>query len=1026
MNPARLSSRHARAVLLVTALLAAAGFISLRSLPSDIYPPLNFPRVVIIGHAGTLPARSMALSVTRPIEQVVMEVPGIRRVRSTTFRGSTEISAQFDPSFDILQALQQVQNRVAELRGELPAETELTVERLTTSAFPILSYNLTGGLPEADLRDYAFYVVRPTIARVPGVGRVEVLSSDTREIEVVAQPPRLLASGLTVHDVADALRASNQVTPVARYPSGGLQYLVLASGLWASVPEIAQAPVTVKGGAVLRVADLGDVFPGAPDRTSLITGNGRPAALVNVAQQVGANILDVRDGVESTLRELTASLPSGLRISKVYDLAGFVSDAMGSVRDAIVIGGLLAVVVLFVFLRSWRITLVAALTLPLTIVSTFLFMRFFGETVNLMSMGGLAVAIGLVIDDAVVVVENIHRHLARGEENAIEKATAELVAPVVGSTLTTVVVFAPLGLLSGVVGQFFRALSITLSVSVIISLFLALSLIPLLSHWAYGGGAHAEETSRKLDDRYTAYLEKAMARPRLLLVGVGLLILFAVLVYVRVGSGFLPHMDEGGFVIDYLSPPGSALEETDRMIRKVEKIVADTPEVASFSRRTGSELGLFATQPNKGDLVVRLKARGQRHRSSDAIVEEMRSKIQDEAPGLEIEFVQLLQDMIGDLEGNPNPIEVKIFGDDVERLATIAEEIQPKVEKVKGVVDVVGLERGTPEVTWAIDPVASGRLGLTVEQVAQQLQAAWLGEIATELRLLDRTIPVRVRYPDDIRLDPHRLAQTTVRGTDGKVATIGSLARATESGAEPIMQRENLRQMATVTARLEGRDLGSGVKEIKSILAGVKLPVGYTVEVGGQYESQRQAFRELLLVLGIAASLVLVVLVIEFRSFTPAILILAAAPLSFGGALLMLLITGTELNVSSAMGFILLIGLVVKNGIVMIDYAHHLHEGGLPFQEAVERAARIRLRPILMTTLCTLFGLLPLALGLGAGAELQKPLALVVIGGLSLSTLVTLFAVPTFYVGLRRRAGDDTPPGALGPSTPPPATAPAV
>ncbi len=362
-----------------------------------------------------------------------------------------------------------------------------------------------------------------------------------------------------------------------------------------------------------------------------------------------------------------------------------------------------------------------------------------------MSMGGLAVAIGLVIDDAVVVVENIHRHLARREENAIEKATAELVAPVVGSTLTTVVVFAPLGLLSGVVGQFFRALSITLSVSVVISLFLALSLIPLLSHWAYGKGAHAEETSRKLDDRYTAYLEKAMARPRLLLVGVGVLILGGVLLYTRVGSGFLPHMDEGGFVIDYLSPPGSALEETDRMIRKVEKIVADNAGSGVVLRRTGSELGLFATQPNKGDLVVRLKGRGQRKRSADAVIEEMRPKIQDEVPGLEIEFVAAPAGHDRDLEGNPTPIEVKIFGDDVERLASLAEEIQPKVEKVSGIVDVVGVERGTPEVTWAIDPLASGRLGLTVEQVSQQLQGAWLGEVATQLRLLDRTIPVRVR-----------------------------------------------------------------------------------------------------------------------------------------------------------------------------------------------------------------------------------------------------------------------------------------
>jgi CzcA family heavy metal efflux pump len=997
-----MAARHARAVLLLTGLVALAGYVSLRALPSDIYPPLKFPRVVVIGHAGTLPARSMMLSVSRPIEQAAMEVPGIRRVRSKTFRGSTEISAQFDARTDILQALQQVQNLVAEVRGELPADTELQVERLTPAAFPILSYNLTGGLPEADLRDYAFYVVRPTLARVPGVGRVEVLASDTREIEVVTDPARLLASGLTVPQVAEALKNANQVEPVARYPAGGKQYLVLASGLWKSMEDIPPTPVIVKAGTAVRVADVADVFPGAPDRTSLVTGNGRPAALVNVSQQIGANILDVRAGVEQAMVEVAHSLPSGLTLSKVYDLAGFVSDAMASVRDAILIGGMLAVVVLFLFLRSWRITLVAALTLPLTVVSTFLFMRLFGETVNLMSMGGLAVAIGLVIDDAVVVVENIHRHLGRGEgPEGIEGAVQELVAPVIGSTLTTVVVFAPLGLLSGVVGQFFRALSITLSVSVLLSLALALTLIPLLSRWAYKT-AHAEAGPPRLERRYEAALARVMHRPRLLLAGAAGLAVLAVALYFGVASGFLPHMDEGGFVIDYLSPPGSALEETDRLIRKVEEIVDATPEVASFSRRTGSELGLFATEPNKGDVLVRLKPRSQRHRSADAIIEEMRAKIDDEVPGLEVEFVQLLQDMIGDLEGQPNPVEVKIFGDDVERLSSIADEVEGRLEKISGIVDLVGMEWGTPEVTWEVDKLAAGRLGLTVAQVSEQVQAAWLGVVATDLRLLDRTIPVRVRFPDAVRFDPARLLQTPVRGPDGQAAPIAGMARATTSAAEPILIRENLRQVALVTARLEGRDLGSGVKEVQRAVQAVKLPVGYSIEVGGQYESQRQAFRELLLVLAIAASLVLLVLVVEFRSFLPALLILAAAPLSFGGALLMLIITRTELNVSSAMGFILLVGLVVKNGIVMIDYAHHLHAQGRPFAESVAEAARIRLRPILMTTLCTLFGLLPLALGLGAGAELQKPLALVVIGGLTLSTAVTLFAVPSAYVALRR------------------------
>jgi CzcA family heavy metal efflux pump len=999
-----LSERHGRAVVLATLLLALAGAVTMRSLPSDIYPPLEFPRIIVVAHAGSRPGQSMVLGITRPIEETIMEVPGIRRVRSTTFRGATEISAQFEPGTDIVLALQQVQNHIAELRGDLPADADLTVERLTPAEFPMLSYNLTGGLSEASLNDYAFFVMRPALARVPGVGRVAVQASDTREVEVVVDPARMLASGLTVPAVADALKASNQLAPVGRYRAGGKQYLVLASGLWANTNDILQAPVLTKGGATIRVADVASVFQGAPDRTAIVTGNGKPAAVVNISQQVGARITDVRDGVETQLRELQKSLPGGLEIAKVYDLAGFVEDAIGSVRDAILIGGLLAVVVLFFFLRDWRVTAIAALTLPLTVVSTFLFMKLFGETVNLMSMGGLAVAIGLVIDDAVVVVENIYRHLAHHEgPEAVEKATAELVAPVVGSTFTTVVVFAPLGLLSGVVGQFFRALSITLSVSVVISLALALTLIPLLTRWSWRAEGHEKNAERgaALEARYGRALEGAMGRPRLVGVGVLVLVLVAGVLYRFVPTGFLPHMDEGGFVIDYLTPPGTAIEESDRKIRRVEKILSETPEIASFSRRTGSEMGIFATQQNKGDILVRLKRRGDRHRTGDQIIEELRPKVLEAVPGLDVEFVQLLQDMLGDLEGSAAPIEVKIFGDDPAKLQELSEELQAKLEKVTGLVDLVGTEVGGPEETWQVDPAAAGRLGLDATQVSDQLAAAWLGEVATEMRIGDRTVPVRVRYPDAVRLDPNRLASTPIRGTDGAVAPLGALAHLTSSPGEPVLIRENLRQMALITARLEGRALGSAVADVRQALASMKLPVGYTTEVGGQYESQQGAFKEILMVLGIAASLVLLVLVVEFRSFTPAFLILAAAPLSFGGALLMLLVTGTELNVSSAMGFILLIGLVVKNGIVMIDYAHHLHAGGLPFEESMRTAARVRLRPILMTTLCTLFGLLPLALGLGAGAELQKPLALVVIGGLTLSTAVTLFAVPTAYSAAR-------------------------
>lgn len=1008
MNFVALVARQSRAIVMVTALVAAGGLLTGWSLPSDIYPPLQFPRIVVIAHAGMTPADSMVLAVTRPIEQAIMEVPGIRRVRSRTFRGAAEVSGQFAAATDMVVALQQVQNRVGEARAEMPPEIDLVVERLMPTAFPFLTLDLTGGLSSADLRDYAFYVMRPDFSRVAGVGQVEVLSSDTREIEVIADPARLAAAGLTVGDVAGALRGANVLVPAGRFPEGDLQHLVLASGLWTSINDIAETPAMVKAGSTLRVRDLAAVVPGTPDRTQLIVSKGRDAATIAISQQLGANILAVRQGVEAALAGVAKSLPAGLSITKTYDLAEFVDASIGNARDAILIGSFLAVLVLFVFLRDLRLTVIAASTLPLTVLATFFLMWLFGESVNLMSMGGLAVAIGLVIDDAVVVVENIHRRLRdEGAADAVAHATEELIAPIVGSTLTTVVVFAPLGLLSGVVGQFFRALSLTLSAAVLVSLVLSLTVIPLMAR-AFIRGQAPHRAPGLLERVYAASLPAWIRRPAFTGLAVLVLAGVAVLGYRQVGSGFLPASDEGGFVIDYLTPAGSTLTATDERLRAIESLLADHHEIATFSRRTGSELGLFATQQNSGDILVRLKPRGEREHSADEIIEALRGQLTDAAPDTEIEFVQLLQDMLGDLEGNPDPIEVKIFGDDPNALAAIAAEIQPQLEQIDGIVDIVGPTRGNPETTWQVDPVAAGRLGLTVDQVASQLSQAWAGEIATNLRLPDRSIPVRVRFPDAYRFDPAHLASTSVRGATGTLVPASSLAKVTQTNGQEELLRENLRPMALITARLENRDLGSAVAQIQALLEKTRLPVGFTFEVGGQHAAQRQAFRELLVVFGVASMLVFTILVIQFRRFTAATLILAAAPLSFGGALLLLVATGTDLNVSSAMGLILLVGLVVKNGIVLLDFAHVRMEQGESLHDAVLHAARVRLRPIVMTTLCTLFGLLPLAMGLGAGAEMQKPLALAVIGGLSLSTLVTLYLVPAAYVALAAKSARAT------------------
>jgi multidrug efflux pump subunit AcrB len=875
MNAAALAQRHSRAAALLAVALVIGGVLAALALPSSIYPPLQFPRIAIVIHSGTLPPQSMMLTVTRRVEEVVMSVPGIRRVRSRSIRGAAEISAQFDPSADMIVALQQVQNRVAEVTGDLPMDSQIQVERMTPAIFPVFILSMTGALPTADLFDYATYVLKPELARVPGAGAIEVLASDTREIEVILDPSRMNAAGLTVVDVSDALNAQNTLLPVGRFQQSGLQHLALASGLWKNLDDIGNAPILVKNGATIRVRDVGTVAPGAPDRTLLITGNGREAVSVSIAQQIGANILDLKAGVDATLASIAKTLPAGIRISRVYDLAQFVEESIASVRDAILIGGFLAIVVLLVFLRDWRLTMIAAVTLPMAVIPTFVFMWLFGGTINLMSLGGLAVAIGLVIDDAVVVVENIHRRAGEGGESVID-AVQQLMAPLVSSTLTTVVVFAPLGLLSGVPGQFFRALSMSLSVAVLISLALSISVVPLMARWAASHHKPAGEWHGRVDAAYERMLGWMVGSPLLSVAVAVLLAAFTVGLFYAVGTGFFPAADEGGFVLDYLTPEGSALSETDRQVKEMEKIISATPEVASYSRRTGSELGLFATAQNTGDILVRLKPRNQRSRSSEEIINEVRDKVHEAVPLVDIEFVQLLQDMLGDLEGNPEPIEVKIFGNDPQRLAELADPVEEMLNKVQGVVDVVGVQKGNPEVTWTIDPVASERYGLTVTQVSDQLAGNWLGEVATDLRLADRRVPVRVRLPDAYRFDPNWLPQTLIRSAEGKQIPVSEVAHMERANGQGELKRENLRLMAGVTARLEGRDMGSAVAEIRSNLDKLKLPIGYTYEIGGQYQAQQQSFRELLMVFALAIVLVFTILVIQFRAWIPAILILLA------------------------------------------------------------------------------------------------------------------------------------------------------
>ncbi len=1010
MNVVRFCRDNRYAVYLLTAFLTVAGFSSIFLLPSNIYPELNFPRILILAHSGDLAPETMLLTVTRPLEESASTVLGVRRVRSKTIRGASEIAVLFNPNMDMQYALQLVQTRVSEARSLLPSDTDIEVERVTPTLFPVISLILNGQVPSQDLRDYAFYVLRPLFSRVAGVGRVEVQATDTREIAVIVDPQKLLAHRLSLVEVADRLRATNQVTSVGRLQKDYLQYLVLSTSQFTSLDDIRDAVVASEGQVPVRLREIAEVRDDVEDRRTLITGNGQPAALINISRQIGGNILQIARDIKQLAANLGTAIPQTLHLSLVYDLAEFVESAIGNVRDAILIGGLLAVVILFLFLREGRTTLIAATTLPLSVIATFFFLKIFGGTLNLMSLGGLAIAIGLIIDDAVVVIENIYRHLGLGESpaQAAELGTRELLGPVVGSTATTLVVFLPLGLLKGVVGEFFTALCLTLGVSVLLSLLFALTLIPLLSQRFLGHEAHRTSSARFIEPVNRAYekaVRWALHRRKTVAAGAMLSVLACVLMFYWLETGFLPEMDEGGYVVDYWTPPGTSLAETDRILHLIEQRIQQMPETASFSRRTGAELGLFATEQNRGDILVKMKPRSQRKRSTQEVIADMRSQIQQHIPGVLVEFVQILQDMIGDMEGSPEPVEIKLFGSSMPLLEKAADEIGPKIQKIPGIVDFKAIQKGNPEIVFHVESILAGRVGLTVDQVSQQVSAGLLGLTQTQFREADRTIGIRVRFPDSFRGNYASIRQFPIVTSAKQIVPLSSVARVEEVRSANQLSRENQRLMVALTARLEGRDLGSAIRDVQRVMHEVRLPVGCTYEIGGQYESQQSSFRDLLSVLGLAMAAVFTVLVIQFRAFRPALIILSAAPLSLVGVFIMLMLTGTPLNVSSFMGIILMIGLVVKNGIILFDYVDKLYkEQQLPLHEALVAAGRIRVRPILMTTLATLFGLLPLALGLGAGAELQKPLALAVIGGLSLSTFVTLLVMPVLYSLLGRRS----------------------
>lgn len=1021
-------------IIFLILVLSVAGIYLAFNIPISVFPSTDFPRVVVGVDNGVMPIDQMLVTITRPIEEAVNSVQGLQQVRSITSRGSADVDLFFDWKVDMFQTLQRVDSALARVQSSLPSTATIATHRLTFASFPILGYSLNSrNVPQTRLWEMATYEIKPRLNRLDGVAAVIVQGGQEPEFHVIPDPAKLLTTSVTITDILDAIRRTNLIESPGLLPQGHELYLTLVNGQVQTPDQIGQIVIkTTPAGIPIRVGDVANVENDVKPVYTIVTSNGLSAVLLNINRQPESNTLAVADEVHNQVEQIRKTLPPGITLTPFYDQSQIVSESIRSVRDAILLGLLLASAIMVLFLRDWGTSIVAGLVIPVTILITMVILRLLGESFNLMTLGGLAAAVGLVIDDAIVVVENIVLHLDTGQPRlqAIHAALQEITIPLIGSTITPIVVFLPLISITGVTGTFFRALAVTVASALLTSLALALTWTPNLSQYFISSKRHVAEQEPAVQAAistdqmagveeasiqgvfgrivkvYERVLRIALDRPLWVAVVSLALIVCGYLSYRGLGTDLLPEMDEGGFVLDYLMPAGTSLQETNRVLQHVEQILHSIPEVETTSRRTGLQLGLAAvTEANSGDFTVKLKQN--RNRSVEEVIDEARNKITQSEPALDIEFAQLLQDMIGDLSNAPEPVQIKLFSNDPALLNEWGPRVGDTIAKIPGVVDVLnGIDNTVsgPALVYNVNPATAARAGFTLEEVATDAAALLEGKpAAVPVVSNDRAYTIRVRYPERNRASLEAMSNTLLNSSSGHTATLGSLAAIQQIPGQTEILRENLQRDITVTARLEGRDLGSGMADVQQAVADLKLPSSIRVEYGGAFQEQQKSFKDLVFVLVLAIMLVFLVLLFEFRNLSAPIAILAAALLSTTGVAFALLITRTTFNISSFMGVIMVIGIVAKNGILLLDADQKFRGWGLQPKEAMIQAGRRRLRPIVMTALATVAGMLPLALALGAGSQMLQPLAIAVIGGILISMVLSLVITPAIYFRLASR-----------------------
>lgn len=993
--------RYKSPVAVIAALILFGGLMALSQLQTSLFPEVTFPKIKIIVDNGLQPINKMMVTVTKPVEIAIKKVPHITSVKSVTARGSCEISAYLDWNADVDLAQQQIQSRINEVRSELPAGFNLTIEKMNPSVLPVMGYTLQGaGRSDIELNMIANYTVKPYLSQVSGISEIRNIGGKTKEYWVQLDAQKMSSLGITPDQIATVLGQSNFILSNGYINSYKRLYLSVTDAGLSGRDDLGNIVVRNDGKRVILLNDVASV--GVHEKTEYIrvNANGKSALLIAVLKQPSANLIRVSNDIQAKVKDLNKLLPKGVTMKPYYIQADFVSDSIRSVAESLLIGLLLAISVAIIFLRSFKASAVILITIPITVALSLIVIYLCGYTFNIMTLGAIAAAIGLIIDDAIVVVEQIHRtheeHPGVATRSLLAQSIRYLFPAMAGSSLSTIVIFIPFILMSGVAGAYFHILTNTMIITLVSSFFVTWLILPVLyllfsSDKKSKDGDKATEPMLHRSYGWVTFFTRYWW---ISLVFMLCLILTTIVIFPKLETGFLPEMDEGSIILDYFSPPGTSLDETDRMLREVEKIIMKVPEVEAYSRRTGTELGFFVTEPNKGDYLIQLKK--DRKRSSTEVIDDIRQQIESTQPALKVDFGQVIIDMLGDLMTSVQPIEVKVYGSDQTQLKKLATQIGDVVEKVPGTADVFnGITIAGPSLSVSPNYAKLAQYGITPSNLQAQLQTQLEGNIAGTILEREQQTSIRMLYPESKTASVERVKQLPIFLPSGKLIPLDQLADVTLKEGDAEIVRENLESMFAVKARLNGRDLGSVIRDIKdSVSRQVVLPSGYHIEYGGAYADQQQSFKELLFILIAACLLVFAVILFLFRKILVALLILVIAALGVSGSYLALYITQTPLNVGSYTGLIMIVGIIGENAIfTYLQFSESLKT--IPADEAIAYAISTRLRPKLMTALGAIIALLPLALGIGTGAQMHQPLAIAVIGGFVVALPLLLIVLPS-------------------------------